>query len=85
MLAPIGSLQDLDAEGGAAVARAAGAFGVPMMLSSVSEPGLEATAAAAETAALHGFRQRFGHDRVAPLPFQRLAERDPRALYGDGS
>lgn len=48
LLAPIGSLQDFDADGAAAVARAANGFGVPMILSSVSQPGLEATAAAAE-------------------------------------
>ena len=48
VLAPIGSLQDCDLDGGAAVARAANSFGVASMLSSVSHPGLEATAAACE-------------------------------------
>lgn len=47
-LAPIGSLQDLDPEGGATSASGAGAFGVPMMLSSQSQPGLEATAKVGE-------------------------------------
>jgi isopentenyl diphosphate isomerase/L-lactate dehydrogenase-like FMN-dependent dehydrogenase len=47
MLAPVGSIQRFDPEGCAAVARAAGQFGVAQMVSSVSEPGLEATAAAA--------------------------------------
>jgi glycolate oxidase len=47
MLAPVGSIQRFDPGGSAAVARAAGAFGVAQMVSSVSEPGLEATAAAA--------------------------------------
>lgn len=47
MLAPVGSIQRFDAEGAAAVARAAEQFGVPLMVSSVCEPGLEATAAAA--------------------------------------
>lgn len=47
MLAPVGGLERLDPEGGAAVARAATAFGIPQMLSSVSGPGLEATAKAA--------------------------------------
>lgn len=48
ILAPIGSLQDFHPEGGAAVARAANGFGTLSMLSSVSHPGLEATAAACE-------------------------------------
>jgi glycolate oxidase len=47
MLAPVGGLERLDAEGGAAVARGATLFGIPQMLSSVSDPGLEATAKAA--------------------------------------
>ncbi len=47
MLAPVGSIQRFDPGGSAAVARAAAAFGVSQMVSSVSEPGLEATAAAA--------------------------------------
>jgi glycolate oxidase len=45
-LAPVGSLQSFEAGAGASVAKAAGEFGVPMILSSVSEPGLEETAAA---------------------------------------
>jgi isopentenyl diphosphate isomerase/L-lactate dehydrogenase-like FMN-dependent dehydrogenase len=48
MLAPVGSIQRFDPEGAAAVARAAAQFGVPQMVSSVCEPGLEATAAAAK-------------------------------------
>ena len=48
LLAPIGSLQDLHPAGGAAVASAAAGAGVAMMLSSVSAPGLEATAAAGD-------------------------------------
>ncbi len=43
-LAPVGSLQSFEAGGGATVAAGAGQFGVPMILSSVSEPGLEAVA-----------------------------------------
>jgi len=46
--APIGSLESFDPEGGAAAARAAGRHGMMTTLSSVSAPGLEATAAAAE-------------------------------------
>lgn len=45
-LAPIGSLESFHPDAGAAVARAAGAFGVPFCLSSVTQPGLEAAAAA---------------------------------------
>ncbi|HYL32793.1 MAG TPA: alpha-hydroxy acid oxidase [Stellaceae bacterium] len=47
VLAPIGSIENLNAEGTGAVARAAAAFGVPMVVSSVAKPGLEATAQAA--------------------------------------
>ena len=49
LLAPIGGLEALVEGGAAAAARAAAQFGVPQMLSSVCQPGLEATAAAAET------------------------------------
>jgi glycolate oxidase len=48
MLAPVGSIERFDAGGAAAVARAAARFGVPQMVSSVSQPGLEKTAAAAD-------------------------------------
>jgi isopentenyl diphosphate isomerase/L-lactate dehydrogenase-like FMN-dependent dehydrogenase len=47
MLAPVGSIESFDPGGGAAAATAAADFGVPQMLSSVCNPGLEATAAAA--------------------------------------
>jgi glycolate oxidase len=46
-LAPVGSLESFEAGGGASVARGAGAFGVPFMLSSVSQPGLDEAAKAA--------------------------------------
>ena len=46
LLAPIGSLQDFDPEGGAATARAAADYGVVSMLSSACEPGLEEVARA---------------------------------------
>ena len=48
LLAPIGSLQDFDAGGGATAAKAAAEFGVAHVQSSSSAPGLEATAEAAE-------------------------------------
>ncbi len=47
-LAPVGSLESFEAGGGASVARGAHAFGVPFMLSSVSQPGLEEAAAASD-------------------------------------
>lgn len=49
MLAPIGGLESLVEGGAATAARGAARFGVPQMLSSVCQPGLEATAAAADT------------------------------------
>jgi isopentenyl diphosphate isomerase/L-lactate dehydrogenase-like FMN-dependent dehydrogenase len=48
MLAPVGSIESFDPGGGASAARASAEFGVPHMLSSVCNPGLEATAAAAD-------------------------------------
>jgi glycolate oxidase len=49
MLAPIGGLEALVEGGAAAAARGAAQFGVPQMLSSVCQPGLEETAAAAQS------------------------------------
>jgi isopentenyl diphosphate isomerase/L-lactate dehydrogenase-like FMN-dependent dehydrogenase len=49
LLAPIGGLESIAEGGAAAAARAAAEFGVPQMLSSVCKPGLEETAAAAQT------------------------------------
>src|SRR5882724_778383 len=49
MLAPIGGLESIVEGGAAAAARAAAQFGVPQTLSSVCKPGLEETAAAADT------------------------------------
>jgi len=49
LVAPFGGLESLAEGGAAAAARAAAQFGVPQMLSSVCKPGLEETAAAAET------------------------------------
>ena len=45
-LAPVGSLESFEAGGGSSVAEAAGAYNVPMMLSSVSQPSLEEVAKA---------------------------------------
>ncbi len=52
MQAPIGSIESFTPAGGAAAAKGCAASGVPLMLSSVCNPGLEATAAAAP----EGFR-----------------------------
>jgi glycolate oxidase len=48
VLAPIGSLQDFDPDGGAAAARAANGFGTMKMQSWGSHPGLEAVAASCD-------------------------------------
>jgi isopentenyl diphosphate isomerase/L-lactate dehydrogenase-like FMN-dependent dehydrogenase len=48
MLAPIGSIESFAPGGGATAAVGSGEFGVPQMLSSACNPGLEATAAAAD-------------------------------------
>jgi glycolate oxidase len=50
-LAPIGGLESLAEGGAASAARAAAQFGIPLMLSSVCQPGIERTAAAAPDAA----------------------------------
>jgi isopentenyl diphosphate isomerase/L-lactate dehydrogenase-like FMN-dependent dehydrogenase len=49
MLAPIGGLESIVEGGAATAARGAAQFNVPQMLSSVCQPGLEQTAAAAPT------------------------------------
>ncbi len=48
LLAPIGSIETFTDGGGATAAKASAEFGVPQMLSSVCNPGLEAVAAAAD-------------------------------------
>jgi glycolate oxidase len=48
LLAPIGSIETFTEGGGATAAKASAEFGVPQMLSSVCNPGLEAVAAAAD-------------------------------------
>src|SRR4051812_2944273 len=50
LLAPVGSLESFHVAGAASVVHAAQAFGVPHMLSSACEPGLEAIAEAAPDA-----------------------------------
>ena len=46
MLAPVGSLESFDPGGAVSAGRAASAFGVPIIVSSVTHPGLEETARA---------------------------------------
>src|SRR5260370_40792561 len=48
VMAPVGSIETFTPGGGATAAKASAAFGVPQMLSSACNPGLEATAAAAD-------------------------------------
>ncbi|MFN0162497.1 MAG: alpha-hydroxy acid oxidase [Burkholderiales bacterium] len=48
ILAPVGGVEAFVAGGAATSAQAAAAFGIPLMLSSVCQPGLEATAQAAD-------------------------------------
>jgi isopentenyl diphosphate isomerase/L-lactate dehydrogenase-like FMN-dependent dehydrogenase len=50
MVAPVGSVESFTPGGGATAAQAAAEFGIPLMLSSVCHPGLEAVAAAAPDA-----------------------------------
>jgi glycolate oxidase len=45
-LAPVGSLESFEAGGAGTAGRAAAAFGVPIMVSSVTQPGLEGSAEA---------------------------------------
>jgi len=49
MLAPIGSIESFTPDGAATAAKGAARFGVPQMLSSACNPGLEATAEAADS------------------------------------
>ena len=49
MLAPVGGMESFAQGAAADAARGAAEFGIPQMLSSVCQPGLEATAAAADT------------------------------------
>lgn len=51
LLCPIGGLESFDPEGAVSVARGAGAFGVPMMLSSVSKRSVEEVSTTLHTSA----------------------------------
>ena len=63
-LAPVGSLESFDPGGGATVAKAAARVGVPLFVSSVTAPGLEATAAAADGPKVFQLYVRGGDDFV---------------------
>ncbi len=90
VLAPIGSIEYLNAEGTAAVARAAADFGVPMMVSSVAKPGLEPTAQAAPSARRifqlyvrgdHGWIDDFGQ-RAIDHGYEAFCFTVDTAIYG---
>ena len=65
VLAPIGSLEDVESGGGVTAAKAAGEFGVPTMLSSVCGPGLEEVAAAADGPLIYNLYVRGDADWIA--------------------
>ena len=79
MLAPIGSLQDIIAEGGTAPTRAAAAFGTLHMLSSVAHPGLEEVASAADHPKFFQLYVRGDADWVDEI-IQRAVDNDYRAI-----
>jgi len=72
-LAPVGGLEQLGAGGGLTVAHGAGAAGVPLFLSSVSESGLERTAAAASGCKVFQLYVR-GNDRFVDDHARRAAD-----------
>ena len=63
-LAPIGSLESFEAGGGATAGRGASEFGVPAIISSVTQPGLEASAAACSGPKVFQLYVRGDHDWV---------------------
>ncbi len=72
-LAPIGGLETFDPDGALEVARAAGRFGVPMMLSSVSSWSMEQVAEAGRAHALSLVYQLYVRD--GPAGVDALVER----------
>ncbi len=75
LLAPIGTLEAFHPDAAVPVARAAGAFGVPHMLSSVTAPGIDAVAdAAPDTLRLYQLyvrEQADGVDRIVAHAIER--------------
>ncbi len=64
LLAPIGSMQEIVADGGITPARAAAGFGTIQILSSACAPGLEKVAAASSAAKIFQLYVRFDSDAV---------------------
>ena len=64
LLAPVGGLEAIGEGGGLAVARAAGAFGVPFVLSSASQPELEEVGAAATSQRVYQLYARGGPEFI---------------------
>lgn len=73
MLAPVGGLERLDPEGAAAAAKGAALFGIPQMLSSVSAPGLEATAKASTGRKFFQLYRRGDDDRTDEIVDRAVA------------
>ena len=63
-LAPVGSLESFDVGGGASTAKGAGAFGVPLFASSVTQPGLEEIGRAGEGPKVFQLYVRGGDDFI---------------------
>jgi len=89
MLAPVGGLERLDPDGAAAVAKGAALFGIPQMLSSVSAPGLEGTAKAANNRKFFQLYRRGPDsltdeivDRAAAAGFEAFCYTVDSAFYG---
>lgn len=79
MLAPIGSIETFTPGGGATAAGASGEFGVPQMLSSVCNPGLEAVAAAADNVRIYQLYVR-GDDAWVDEQVRRAVDHGYRAF-----
>ena len=73
-LAPVGSLENLSPDGGAAVAAAAGTFGVPTFVSSTTGPGLEPIARAGEGPKVYQFYLRGDDDSALDETVRRAAD-----------
>jgi glycolate oxidase len=79
LLAPIGSIETFTPGGGATAARASAEFGVPQMLSSVCNPGLEAVAAAADNVRIYQLYVR-GDDAWVDEQVRRAVDHGYRAF-----
>ena len=79
MLAPIGSIESFTPGGAATAAKGAARFGVPQMLSSACNPGLEATAQAADTLRIFQLYVR-GDDAVVDDWVRRARDHGYRAF-----